>query len=121
MKHVAIGMLGVAVLALCACGSDDSNAVVITADAGNAAVLSVSPSPMALRVGDSKQLKAEVVRADGSTADVSSDTGTVWKSDDPATATVDASGNVLGVKGGQTNVSASFGGATRSVLVTVVP
>jgi uncharacterized protein YjdB len=76
---------------------------------------------MALLVGDSKQLKAEATLADGSKQDVTDNPSTVWTSDDPQTATVDSKGNVVGVKGGVTHVNASFGGATQTVLVTVVP
>jgi uncharacterized protein YjdB len=122
MKHIAIGLLSVAALAFYACGGDDStNTVGPTAEAGAAATISVSPNPAAIRAGDSKQLKAEVTLADGSKADVSSDATTVWTSDNPQTATVDAKGNIVGVSGGATHVNVTFGGATTSVLVTVVP
>jgi len=117
MKHVAIGGL-LAVLALCACGSDDSNPVNIQQ---TGTVLAVAPSPMALRAGETKKLNAEVRAADGSKTDVSSNPSTVWTSDDSTIATVDASGNVLGVKGGQTHIKTSYAGGTTSVLVTVVP
>jgi len=76
---------------------------------------------MALRVGESKQLKAEATLADGSKADITDNPATIWTSDDPQTATVDSKGNVVGAKGGLTNVSVSYGGATRTVVVTVVP
>jgi uncharacterized protein YjdB len=122
MKHIALGMLRVAVLALCACGSSEStNSVGSTAEAGAAAAISVSPAPVAVRAGDSKQLKAEVTMADGTKADISNNASTIWTSDDPQIATVDTSGTIVGVKGGQTSVKASFGGASTSVVVTVVP
>jgi uncharacterized protein YjdB len=111
-------MFAIAVLSLAACGSSETSGPVTTQ---TGATLTVSPAPMAVRVGDSKQLSAVVTRADGSKTDVTSDPSIVWTSDDPSIATVDSKGNVLGVKGGQTNIHASFAGASLSALVTVVP
>jgi uncharacterized protein YjdB len=118
MKHVAIGTFAAAVLALAACGTSETSTPVVQT---MGATLTVSPAPMALRVGESKQLNATVTRADGSKTDVTSDPSIVWTSDDPQVATVDGSGHVLGVKGGQTKINASFAGAMLSALVTVVP
>jgi uncharacterized protein YjdB len=119
MKHFAMGMFLGAVLSVCACGTSETSTPVVQNTGG--ATLTVTPAPMALRVGETKQLKAEVTRADGTKVDVTSDPNIVWMSDDPKTAVVDNKGNVLGVSGGQTHIHASFGGGDLSALVTVVP
>ena len=122
MKHIVTGMLMVAVLGLCACSGDDTaNNAGPTAEAGTTSTLSVSPNPMALSVGDSKQLKAEAVFADGSKEDVTENPSTIWTSNNPQTATVDSKGHVVGVNAGVTNVNVSFGGANRTVPITVLP
>jgi uncharacterized protein YjdB len=76
---------------------------------------------VAVLAGDHRQLAAVAVRADGTREDVTSAAGMVWASEDPQTATIDSNGNLVGVKAGSTHITASFGGATTSVVVTVVP
>lgn len=98
-----------------ACGGDSSgpspNAV---------ATVEVTPSSVALGVGQSRQLAASPRNHVGA---VVAGKSTLWSSSSPAVATVDAAGLVRGVAAGAATISASVDGkiGTASVTVTALP
>jgi hypothetical protein len=106
-----------------ACSSTSSTkpAAAPTAPAESVAALTVSPNPVVVSKGNSKQVSAVATLANGSKKDVTDDPATTWTSENTKTATVDPGGHVVGVGIGVTTVKASFAGATSSVKVTVTP
>lgn len=78
--------------------------------------LTVSPTSLRMRAGETAQVTATATFADGTTQDVTADA--TWTSADEAVATVDA-GLVTGVAGVRTTVTASYGSFEATVAVQV--
>ena len=83
--------------------------------------IAISPSVCVVTRTNSKQLSAEATLPDGSKMDISSNSTTTWSTGNTNTATVNASGVVVGVNPGVTQITASYGGATGSIECTVSP
>ncbi|RYQ51449.1 Ig-like domain-containing protein [Bifidobacterium pseudolongum] len=76
--------------------------------------VSIAGGDFELKAGATKQLSATVSPSNATDRSVS------WKSSNTSVATVDASGKVKAVKGGTATVTATVGGKSASVRVTVV-
>ncbi|KFI59086.1 Ig-like domain-containing protein [Bifidobacterium gallicum] len=76
--------------------------------------VSIAGGDFSLAVDATKQLSASVAPSNATDKVVS------WKSSDAAVATVDASGKVMAKKAGSATITASAGGKSSSVTVTVV-
>ena len=76
--------------------------------------VSISGGDFELKVGASKQLSATVSPSNATDRAVS------WKSSNASVATVDASGTVKAVKAGTATITATAGGKSASVRVTVI-
>ncbi len=74
----------------------------------------VTPAASVIRVGETVQLKSVINNVEG-------DVTVTYKSNNPAVATVDASGLVTAVAAGKTSVVATCGGMTYAVDITVNP
>lgn len=98
-------------LAVAACGSTTSSPAVST--------IAVSPSPCAVGRSDSRQLTALATLPDGTKQDITKNEETQWSTGNPQTATVNATGVVVGVNAGVTKITASYLGASGSVECTV--
>ena len=83
-----------------------------------ATVTIVDPSPDSILPGDGVSWQAEV-RDTG--ANVLRLAPVAWSSSDPAVATVDAHGHVVGVAGGIAEIAATAGGVAGKAPVTVIP
>ena len=81
------------------------------------AALALSAGGTSIRVGESVQLAATGTFTDGTTRDVSA--SVAWRSSDPSKATVDASGKVTGQTPGAVTVTATSGGVSQRIGVTV--
>jgi hypothetical protein len=103
------------------CPSKTANVAGPTSPSGAVSLLSVSPDPLAIGTGKSRQLAAVATLADGTKKDVAADSSTRWSTENAKTATVDEKGTVVGVSVGITKVKAEYGGATGSSTVTVTP
>ena len=80
--------------------------------------LSITPSALVLRVGDSGTLTAAAVDANGNI--VSVPTGTLpWTSSNTAVATVNGNGTVTAIAAGEATVSTTSGGLSGSAKVLV--
>jgi uncharacterized protein YjdB len=90
-----------------------------TASDESVSAVSVSPSPCGVAPTDSQQLSAQATFADGTKQDVTK-TAT-WTSSSTSTATVDSSGNVVGVAAGSVTITAAHGGQTGSAVCLVGP
>lgn len=75
--------------------------------------VSISGGDFELKEGASKQLSATVAPSNATNRSVS------WKSSDTSVATVDASGKVTAVAAGSATISATAGGKSAAVIVTV--
>lgn len=80
------------------------------------ASVTVSPSPVSLQTGSTRQLTATVRDANGN---VLSGWSVNWLSGNGATATVSATGLVRAVSSGSTTITAASAGASATVQVTV--
>jgi uncharacterized protein YjdB len=93
----------------------------ITVTGSQIAQVTITPSPADVLVGQTRQLSAQVMYDDGSTALVTD--AAVWASADQRIVRVQTStpplGELTGVLAGTVDVSADFGGATGTVKVTV--
>lgn len=67
----------------------------------------INPKPVDVQPGKEIRVKALITYSDGTTEKVTSETN--WDIDDRSTATVDADGNVSGMKNGQTTLRARYG------------
>ncbi|HEX6493871.1 MAG TPA: Ig-like domain-containing protein [Acidobacteriaceae bacterium] len=81
--------------------------------------IEVTPSPLSLAIGSTRQLSAIATYSDETTKDISS--AATWTSSDGAIATVSANGIVTAVASGSSTVSAASGGITGSTNVQVSP
>jgi hypothetical protein len=93
-------------------------AALITVLGPVAMVAIVDPSPDSLLPGEGVSWQAEV-RDTGS--NVLRLVRVAWSSSDPAVATVDAHGHVVGVAGGMAVIAATAGGVAGKAPVTVIP
>ncbi|MEY8564939.1 Ig-like domain-containing protein, partial [Bifidobacterium pseudolongum] len=75
----------------------------------------VSGNRASIKVGAGLALSATVLPVDATDRAVS------WKSTNSAVATVDADGNVRGVAAGNAGITATAGGKSASIIVTVQP
>jgi uncharacterized protein YjdB len=80
------------------------------------ASMSITPSPVRLAVGGSSQLALTGTFSDGTRSPV---TGAAWTSSAATVAAVNSSGVVTALSSGITTVTATYGGASASVTVTV--
>ncbi|HET6818277.1 MAG TPA: Ig-like domain-containing protein [Mycobacteriales bacterium] len=100
-------------------GTVTSAPVDVTVDPAVVTGLTVSSTTTFLPMGTQLPLTATATWSAGDPTDV---TGVAsWSSDTPTVATVDSNGLVSSVGQGSTTVSASYGGASSSVYVTVTP
>ncbi|HEX8710663.1 MAG TPA: Ig-like domain-containing protein [Terracidiphilus sp.] len=78
----------------------------VTVSAAALSSISISPAVFTIASGQNKQLSAQAVYDDGSTADVTSQVA--WSSATPTAATVDSNGLVTGVSAGSSVITASL-------------
>ena len=78
----------------------------------------VPSNPLIVGVGASSSLKIIATFTDGTTSDVTANSSCAWDSSDKSKATV-ISGQVSGLAAGSTKVTATYGGQSWSVMVTV--
>ena len=97
----------VAALALLGCGGSGAMVASVT----------VSPSPLVLRVGETQQLTAVAKDAAGNTL---SGLGVTWTSSTPSVLAVDASGLAAAVSPGTAEVTATVGGVTSAAVSCAV-
>jgi uncharacterized protein YjdB len=96
---------------------DDLSATAsVTVSAATVTSLVIDPSTALLPVSGTVQLDATALLSDGTTVDVSS--GATWSSSS-ATATVSTAGLVTAASAGTATITASFGGQTATVTLTV--
>jgi uncharacterized protein YjdB len=81
--------------------------------------IAVSPSNYLLELGFGLKLTATGTYNDGGTKDVTQ--SALWTSTNSAVATVDNSGNAMGVGTGNTTIQAAVGSVTASTTLTVAP
>jgi hypothetical protein len=94
---------------ICNCGGSGSIATVAT--------IKIDPSPASVIAGGTIDLTAQAKDAKGAPV-----AGTItWSSANPLIATVSKSGHVAGMAAGATTITASQGGKSGSVAVTVTP
>jgi beta-glucanase (GH16 family) len=93
-------------------GGNDPDPTPPTLDA-----IAITPSPVSVAVGASRALAVTGTFSDATTAPIT--TGLVFTSSAEGTATVSAAGEVTGVAAGSAVVTASTGGRTATVPVTV--
>src|SRR5262249_43555275 len=93
----------------------------LAVNAPTLARVEVSPFSPFVGIGSSVRLKATAVYTDGSVADVTSTA--MWSVTDSTVASVTSgganAGAALGINGGSTVISASFGGMTGTTPITV--
>lgn len=106
-------LLVVAVVLLAACGGDKA-----TAPAPVLTTLSVSLTPATVQAGQAASASAAGLDQHGSPIA----TGTVvWSSGTPSVATINASGVIVTLAAGQTQITASAGGKAGAATLTVTP
>lgn len=110
LKTLQLGGMFLAVTAACGggCGSDSMSPEIPES-------LEITPSSLALRVGETGQFTAIVKGCDGRTLNESVD----WSSSRPDVASVDVAGFVTGVTAGAATVTASVPGIGRNASVSV--
>jgi uncharacterized protein YjdB len=91
-----------------AAGAGCTSTTDVTDDGKAVSGLSVGPSTDTMSTGSTKQLTATLQYADGSSRDVTDDSGTVWNTSNASVATVTASGMVTAVAVGAVEISADF-------------
>ena len=118
-RSAVLGFLGLAVLS---CGGDDATSPPPTGGppppppAPVAASVTLEPAELAVVAGDTIRVRARVFN---DRAQVISDAVVTWTSDDPAVATVDATGLVSGLKEGNASLTATSGPATTTAPLAV--
>ena len=98
-------------------GVSETVTVVVTAPAPTVASIAITPSPIALPVGNAQQLTVTATLDDASTEVVTS--SAAFASSDSGVAAVDANGNVTALAAGVATVTAMFEGQMAAVTVTV--
>jgi hypothetical protein len=83
------------------------------------ASLTISTGTLSLAAGDTQQLAVMGTSTSGQPASGALLAGTAWTSSNPAVATVDQAGNVLGTGAGTSQISAQVGKLRASIPVTV--
>jgi trimeric autotransporter adhesin len=101
-----LGAIGVA------CGSSTSS--------GSVSAIALSPSPCGVARTSSVQMGAVATLSDGTKQDLGGRAVT-WTTGNTSTATVSATGVVVGVNVGVTEITAAYQGATGSLNCTVGP
>lgn len=81
-----------------------------------AASIAISPAPVVLDIGRTRQLTARVMDAGGN---VLADRPVIWTIDAPAVATLSATGLLAGTGPGYATITARSGAASTSIAVTV--
>lgn len=99
-----------------ACGDDDA---VDTANGRTISDLDIG-GDITIDKGESKQLRATVKYADGTSADVTSSSDLVWNVADTGIATVSKTGMITGTGAGATKISATYQGKTSADHALVV-
>ena len=89
----------------------------LSVTAATATVLQISPSSVSLPAGGTQQLQVTATFTDGSSEDVTN--SATYTSSNPAIATVNASGDVDGISGGTTSITATLGTASASITATI--
>ncbi len=85
--------------------------------------ISITPALVKTVVGDSFQYTARAHYSDGSSADITNNTMSVWSSDNLAVGTINSTGNITAVAVGSSNVRITYLGltATAQFMATLVP
>jgi uncharacterized protein YjdB len=112
----AILLLSFVLGSMAACSSNGSSG---TSSDGSVSAITVSPNPCGLGKTSSQQMSAQATYANGTKQDVTA--SAEWTSSSTSTATVDSSGNVVGVSGGTVTITAAFEGTTGSAGCLVGP
>jgi trimeric autotransporter adhesin len=100
-----------AALAACTSNAQTPNSAV--------SAVTVSPNPCGVAHASSQQMSAQATLADGSKEDIT--TNATWTSSNTSVATVDSSGNVVGVSGGTVTITAAFDGANGTAGCIIAP
>ncbi|MNG91808.1 gamma-glutamyl-gamma-aminobutyrate hydrolase [compost metagenome] len=98
-------------------GQSATLSVTVTNATLNVGGLTITTPPVTLAAGQGSQLAASGSYSDGTTTDVTANVQ--WSSDNPAVATVDASGLVTGVAPGTATITGTLGGQSATLSVTV--
>src|SRR5208283_3986349 len=101
-----------------ATASSVSSSTAITVGQATLSSIAVIPSSISLALGYSEQFTAIATFSDGSTQDVTQ--SATWASSSPTVAVVNSAGLAASMLVGTTSVSASFGPAVGSALLTVI-
>ena len=109
-RHVFF--LTIVALIYTSCGGADSSP---TAPTLTITSIALSTSAVTLGVGDAVTLTATATYSDGTTATISP----TWTSSNTSVATVTTSGTVTALAAGTTTITATSGGQTGSVVITV--
>jgi hypothetical protein len=112
MKRTAIGLLATFIALAIACSG--SSSAPVEAPAGFSLDMRVTPSTLALRIGQSGSLLATL-------PDTPNASPIVWTSSDTSVATVQPGGVVVGRAAGSANIIASYGAAAGIAQITVSP
>jgi len=106
-------------LLLTACGGADAPAPAPSPGGGSPSLqrLELSPAAASLAVGTELNLHATGLYSDGSRRDLSD--SVIWRSDDAAVLSVDASGRIHALSAARTRILASLGGRDAEVSVEV--
>jgi hypothetical protein len=99
--------------AAAACSSSTSSPTV--------SVIAISPTPCGVGRTDSLQMSAVATLPDGTKETVTASPGIAWSTGNSNTATISASGVLVGVNAGITAVTVDYQGATSSINCTVAP
>ncbi len=98
--------------------SSVSSSTTITVGQATLSSIAVTPSSISVALGYSEQFTAIATFSDGSTQDVTQ--SATWASSSPTVAVVNSTGLAASMLVGTTSVSASFGPAVGSALLTVI-
>ncbi|MBV7437198.1 Ig-like domain-containing protein [Aeromonas sp. sif2416] len=98
-------------------GQSATISVTVTNATLNVGGLTITTPPVTLAAGQGSQLAASGSYSDGTTTDVTANVQ--WSSDNPAVATVDASGLVTGVAPGTATITGTLDGQSATLSVTV--
>jgi uncharacterized protein YjdB len=86
---------------------------------GSVSAVSVSPNPCGVGRTSSQQMSAQATLADGSKEDVTKNAS--WTSSNTSIATVDSTGNLVGVSAGTVTITAAFDGQNGTAGCLVGP
>lgn len=114
-RVIAMSEGGAVITATAADGSGVFDQCTVTVERIRATSIVIDPQELTIEQGDTVQVKVTVLPADA-------ETGVEWKSLNPATATVDAAGNIIGVGIGNALITATTtdgSNLTATCVVTV--